>query len=135
MAHRAATLEKYQVLIEDLFRRRDEVSAAELEEVARNATVSEEAEPFLVNLPDPAYREETLVTLVNKRIRAAGKEEELGLLELRYPRVLRTGSETPVDPEDLAMAEGKDPTPEIVEKYRQRIREHGMRGAIDRCTP
>lgn len=48
---------------------------------------------------------------------------------------LRTGSETPVDPEDLAMAEGEDPTPENVERHRRRIEELGEREATDRATP
>jgi hypothetical protein len=48
---------------------------------------------------------------------------------------LRTGSETPVDPEDLAMAEGQDPTPENVERQRRRIEEKGARRAVDEATP
>jgi hypothetical protein len=47
---------------------------------------------------------------------------------------LRTGSETPVDPEDLAMAEGLDPTPENVERMRRRLEEKGSR-AVDEATP
>ncbi|MFB4297554.1 hypothetical protein [Actinomadura sp. NTSP31] len=48
---------------------------------------------------------------------------------------LRTGSETPVDPEDLAMAKGQDPTPENVERQRRRIEEKGARRATDEATP
>jgi hypothetical protein len=47
---------------------------------------------------------------------------------------LRTGSETPVDPEDLAMAEGLDPTPENIERMRRRLEEKGSR-AVDEATP
>lgn len=47
---------------------------------------------------------------------------------------LRTGSETPVDPEDLAMAEGLDPTPENVERMRRRLEEKGSR-AVEEATP
>jgi hypothetical protein len=47
---------------------------------------------------------------------------------------LRTGAETPVDPEDLAMAEGLDPTPENVERMRRRLEERGSR-AVDEATP
>jgi hypothetical protein len=46
----------------------------------------------------------------------------------------RTGSETPVDPEDLAMALGMDPTPANVERMRRRILELGERAAVDRAT-
>jgi hypothetical protein len=47
---------------------------------------------------------------------------------------LRTGSETPVDPDDLAMAEGLDPTPENIERMRRRLEEKGSR-AVDEATP
>jgi hypothetical protein len=47
---------------------------------------------------------------------------------------LRTGSETPVDPEDLAMAEGLDPTPENIERMRRRLQDKGSR-AVDQATP
>lgn len=47
---------------------------------------------------------------------------------------LHTGSEHPVDPEDLAMAEGHDPTPEAVEKTRQRLEREGSK-AVDEATP
>jgi hypothetical protein len=50
------------------------------------------------------------------------------------PVRLRTGSETPVDPEDLAMAEGLDPTPENIERMRRRLEEEGSR-AVDEATP
>jgi hypothetical protein len=47
---------------------------------------------------------------------------------------LRTGSEGPVDPEDLAMAEGLDPSPENVERMRRRLEQEGGR-AVDEATP
>jgi hypothetical protein len=47
---------------------------------------------------------------------------------------LRTGAEQPVDPEDLAMAQGKDPTPENVEKARQQLEEEG-RVAVEKELP
>ncbi|MGF7234174.1 MAG: hypothetical protein ACQSGP_04320 [Frankia sp.] len=46
----------------------------------------------------------------------------------------RSGSETPIDPEDLAMAEGLDPTPENIERMRVRIAELGEQAAVDRAT-
>jgi hypothetical protein len=39
--------------------------------------------------------------------------------------LLRTGTEGEVDPEDLAMARGLDPTPENVERERRRLEEEG----------
>jgi hypothetical protein len=47
---------------------------------------------------------------------------------------LRTGAEGPVDPEDLAMADGVDPTPENIEKYRRILEEKGPR-AVEETTP
>ena len=48
--------------------------------------------------------------------------------------VLRTGAETPVDPEDLAMAAGHDPTPENIEKYRKILEEKGP-SAVEEIVP
>jgi hypothetical protein len=48
--------------------------------------------------------------------------------------VLRTGAETPVDPEDLCMAAGRDPTPENIEKYRMILEEKGAR-AVEEIVP
>jgi hypothetical protein len=47
---------------------------------------------------------------------------------------LRTGSEQPWDPEDLAIAEGRDPTPENIAWARRRLAEEGP-AAIDRTVP
>ena len=47
--------------------------------------------------------------------------------------LLHTGSEHPVDPEDLAMATGHDPTPENIERARRTLQEKGS-AAIDEIT-
>jgi hypothetical protein len=47
---------------------------------------------------------------------------------------LRTGAEGPFDPEDLAMADGVDLTPENIEKYRRMLDEKGSR-AVDEIVP
>lgn len=46
----------------------------------------------------------------------------------------RTGAEQPWDPEDLAEAEGRDPTPANVERAREELAEDGP-AAIDRTVP
>jgi hypothetical protein len=46
----------------------------------------------------------------------------------------RTGAEQPWDPEDLAEAEGKDPTPENVRRAAQELAEEGP-AAIDKTVP
>jgi hypothetical protein len=46
----------------------------------------------------------------------------------------RTGSDQPWDPEDLAVAEGRDPTPENVERARKELEEDGP-AAIERTVP
>lgn len=50
------------------------------------------------------------------------------------PDQLRTGAETPVDPEDLAMAHGEDPTPEAIERYRQQLADEGA-AAVEKAVP
>lgn len=46
----------------------------------------------------------------------------------------RTGAEQPWDPEDLAIAEGRDPTPENVAWARRKLAEEGP-AAINRTVP
>jgi hypothetical protein len=48
--------------------------------------------------------------------------------------VYRTGAEQPWDPEDLAVAEGRDPTPENVERARGELDRLGA-AAIERTVP
>ena len=48
--------------------------------------------------------------------------------------VIRTGAEQEWDPEDLAVAEGRDPTPENVERARRELEREGP-AAIERTVP
>jgi len=48
--------------------------------------------------------------------------------------VYRTGAEQPWDPEDLAVAEGRDPTPQNIERARQELERDGP-AAIERTVP
>ncbi|AGL20638.1 hypothetical protein [Actinoplanes sp. N902-109] len=47
---------------------------------------------------------------------------------------IRTGAEQPWDPEDLAVAEGRDPTPENVERAREEWERDGA-AAVERTVP
>ncbi|HEY2670825.1 MAG TPA: hypothetical protein VGJ07_10665 [Rugosimonospora sp.] len=58
--------------------------------------------------------------------RAAGASPDTG--------AARTGAEQPWDPEDLAVAEGHDPTPRHLENARQELAREG-RSAIERTVP
>jgi hypothetical protein len=48
--------------------------------------------------------------------------------------VYRTGADQPWDPEDLCVAEGRDPTPENVERARRELDRWGP-AAIERTVP
>jgi hypothetical protein len=48
--------------------------------------------------------------------------------------VIRTGAEQPWEPEDLAVAKGRDPTPANIERARKELEEDG-RAAIERTVP
>lgn len=48
--------------------------------------------------------------------------------------LLHTGAERPVDPEDVIRARGQEPTPELVEKVRRKLREEGP-AAVERELP
>ena len=48
--------------------------------------------------------------------------------------IVRTGAEQPWDPEDLAVAEGRDPTPANVERAQRELDEEGQ-AAIERTVP
>ncbi|WKX73816.1 hypothetical protein [Streptomyces sp. XD-27] len=52
----------------------------------------------------------------------------------RRPPTIRTGSEQPIDPEDLVRVSGRDPTPERIEWARRRLQEEGA-AAIERYLP
>lgn len=52
----------------------------------------------------------------------------------RAAPVWRTGAEQPWDPEDLAMAQGKDPTPENIARARAELERDGA-AAIERTVP
>lgn len=47
---------------------------------------------------------------------------------------VRTGAEQPWDPEDLAVAQGRDPTPENLERARHELERYGP-AAIERTVP
>ncbi|MFC4035209.1 hypothetical protein ACFO3J_27615 [Streptomyces polygonati] len=47
---------------------------------------------------------------------------------------LHTGGEHAVDPVDLVMASGREPTPERIEKARRAMEEHGS-AAVERYLP
>jgi hypothetical protein len=48
--------------------------------------------------------------------------------------VYRTGADQPWDPEDLAVAEGRDPTPANIERARRELERDGA-AAIERTVP
>lgn len=47
---------------------------------------------------------------------------------------LHTGAEQSVDPEDLVLLSGREPTPELIEKARKFLEEHGP-AAVERFLP
>lgn len=54
-----------------------------------------------------------------------------------YPtpdRLLHTGAEHPVDPEDMVMASGRTPTPALIEKARRQLAVEGP-AAVERLLP
>jgi len=59
--------------------------------------------------------------------------EEPFRTESGRPMVFRTGGEQPWDPEDLAVAEGRDPTPANVERARRELERDGA-AAIERIV-
>jgi hypothetical protein len=48
--------------------------------------------------------------------------------------VLRTGADQPWDPEDVAVAEGRDPTPENIERARRELEREGP-ALIEKIVP
>ncbi|MFF0298633.1 hypothetical protein ACFYS8_26355 [Kitasatospora sp. NPDC004615] len=49
-------------------------------------------------------------------------------------KLLHTGAENPVDPEDLVMAQGLDVTPKRVAKAKKDLEEHGA-AAVEKVLP
>ena len=50
------------------------------------------------------------------------------------PPLIRTGAEQPWEPEDLAVAQGKDPTPQNVARAKAELERDGA-AAIERTVP
>jgi hypothetical protein len=48
--------------------------------------------------------------------------------------LLHTGAENPIDPVDLVMASGQDPTPELIEKAREKLAKEGA-VAVEKVLP
>jgi hypothetical protein len=55
-------------------------------------------------------------------------------LEPGQEPVVRTGADQPWDPVDLAVAQGRDPTPENIERARRELERDGA-AAIERTVP
>ncbi|MEO3750445.1 hypothetical protein [Streptomyces sp. B6B3] len=49
-------------------------------------------------------------------------------------RLLHTGAERPIDPEDLVRLTGREPTPELIEEARRQLEEQGP-AAVERHLP
>ncbi|BFV60271.1 hypothetical protein KCMC57_up53750 [Kitasatospora sp. CMC57] len=49
-------------------------------------------------------------------------------------KLLHTGGEHPVDPEDLVMASGRTPTPKLLDKARRQLELEGA-AAVERLLP
>ncbi|KRB75219.1 hypothetical protein ASE03_14435 [Kitasatospora sp. Root187] len=49
-------------------------------------------------------------------------------------KLLHTGGEHPVDPEDLVMASGRTPTPKLLDKARRQLEVEGP-AAVERLLP
>jgi hypothetical protein len=67
----------------------------------------------------------------------AGGDEGRGKPEFLQPGQeprWRTGADQPWDPEDVAVAEGRDPTPENIERARREIERDGA-AVIERIVP
>ena len=47
----------------------------------------------------------------------------------------RTGAEQPWEPADLAMAEGRDPTPDNLERAREEMDREGTAAAVEKTVP
>ncbi|MBH5338019.1 hypothetical protein IHE55_25860 [Streptomyces pactum] len=63
-----------------------------------------------------------------------GDQEEHQPRDRRQPSQPRTGSDQPIDPEDLVRLAGQDPTPERIERARRLIREKGA-AAVEEYLP
>ena len=63
-----------------------------------------------------------------------GDSDNPEFLEPGAEPVTRTGAEQAWDPEDLAVAEGRDPTPANVERAREELEREGP-AAIERTVP
>jgi hypothetical protein len=96
--------------------------------------MTDEIRPPLEESPEVADAVEDDVT-VGAFITGGGPDRDNpDFLEPGQEPHYRTGADQPWDPEDLAVAEGRDPTPENVERAREELEKDGP-AAIERTVP
>jgi len=96
--------------------------------------MTEQFEPPLEESPEVADAVEDDVA-VDAFITGGGPDSDTPeFLEPGAEPVVRTGAEQQWDPVDLAVAEGRDPTPENIERARQELERDGA-AAIERTVP
>jgi hypothetical protein len=96
--------------------------------------MTDEIRPPLEESPEVADAVEDDVT-VGAFINGGGPDgDNPEFLEPGQEPHYRTGADQQWDPEDLAVAEGRDPTPENVERARQELDQDGP-AAIERTVP
>jgi hypothetical protein len=97
-------------------------------------TMTDENRPPLEESPEVADAVEDDVA-VSAFITGGGTDRDTPeFLQAGEEPHYRTGADQPWDPEDLAVAEGRDPTPENVERARQELERDGS-AAIERTVP
>jgi len=83
---------------------------------------------------DLAGADDTPLAALDPAYIGAPDEDSVVFREPGRDFVARTGAEQPWDPEDLAVAEGRDPTPANIERTRQELARDGA-AAIERTVP
>ena len=96
--------------------------------------MTEQYQPPLEESPEVAVAVEDDVA-VDAFITGGGPDSDTPeFLEPGAEPVVRTGAEQQWDPIDLAEAEGRDPTPENIERAREELERDGA-AAIERTVP
>src|SRR5262245_9672747 len=83
---------------------------------------------------DLAGADDTPLAALNPDYIGAPDDDSVVFREPGQDFVARTGAEQPWDPEDLAVAEGRDPTPANIERARRKLERDGA-AAIEKTVP
>lgn len=120
-------MDDVNAMLDGIYEGREVLSRDQMYEDVVAAAAPEPVIAAVAAMPDGMYRKQDVLDALTK-LRSQTPARPPGEF------VARTGAEQPWDPEDLAVAKGRDPTPANIERARRELAKDGA-AAIERTVP